>query len=266
MLKPGLNKCTNKEYHEDREHLSSSVLKTLYTSLEKYHKEYILGQKEQPKNADALNEGSLTHSLILEPDLVSKEYNFFPGWRKAGKEYESYLETLTNNNPVISEPQKHRVMKLIDAYTQMPQAFELFSGGEAEQTLCVKVNDVKCKVRYDYINWDKGYVVDIKTTGYPGDIESFKITLDQLKYNLSAALYLTAAELFYGKKFKFYFVILSKKDFNCNVYVTSERTRADGERMVVEALNKYKSAMQTNVWTENALPSETSSEYEIQEV
>lgn len=259
---------SNADYHADRNYLSSSVLKTIYKSLDQYYKEYVLGQKEPIKNQDALIEGSLAHSMILEPHLVASEYNFYSGMRKAGADFESWKDNLANPNlPIVSAPQKHRVERLVEAYKQSKAATSLMKSIQVEHTVCTELNGVPVKARFDAVDIDRGIIMDVKTTGYAGDLDSFKTTCSQLMYPLSAALYCKVAEQVYGKPFKFYFIVLSKRDIDCHVYVTSDKTMNEGIRQVNEALVKYKKAKETNVWTEEvALASADSDDDDSDEI
>jgi hypothetical protein len=110
---------------------------------------------------------------------------------------------------------------------------------------------VPIKVRFDAIDVERGMILDIKTTGQSAELESFKLTMDGLKYPLSGALYCEMAKQFYGKEFTFYYIVLGKKvPPSCHVYKTSKETAFQGTIMVHAALEKYKTAMKTNCWTE----------------
>jgi hypothetical protein len=269
-LVDGLNDCSNAQYHSDRTYLSSSVLKTVYKSLDLYYNEYKLGLKKEISQSTqaTFDLGSLVHSYILEPHLVENEYNFFKGFRKAGPEYQEFIMSAKNGKPIISAPQHHQAKELLAAFQKHPAAKQLIEGGFSEQTICGTLHGVKIKTRYDYINADKGYIADVKTTGYGSDLESFKQTVDGLMYYLSAALYCAMAEQYYGKPFDFYFIVLSKKDKTCDVYKMSEETMEKGRHIVREACAKYKQASETNIWTDLKEPAKMvlDEDYEILEV
>ena len=272
QLVDGINNVSNSTYHADRNYLSSSVLKTIYKSLDQYYLEYVMGKKKEiGKELQAVFDyGTLAHSYILEPESVHKDFNFYPGFRKQGKEYEAYLENLVNPNlPVISASQKAQVNDLIKAYDKHPVAPSLITGGFAEHTICGQLHGVPIKVRTDYINADKGYIVDVKTTSYPSEKESFTMTVDQLSYHLSAALYTAMAEQYYGKPFDFYFLVLSKKDKTCDVFKLSSAKMEAGKRMVQEACSKYVKAKASGIWTEPSFIEqelETQTDYIIEEI
>lgn len=249
MLKLGINDIDNRGYHADRIYLSSSVIKLLIKDVAEYHRQYILGQKESPSNLDALNEGSLTHSLLLEPEKVDIEYAIYEGKRRQGDEWERFAN-MNKGKTIMLKAQVERCLKLQSAFNKNTENLKFLTGGASEFTLCVELQSVPIKVRTDYINIKQGFISDVKTTSYAGEIDSFREVFNNLNYGLSAALYLQAAEQFYQEKFDFYFIVLSKKDFTCNIYKLSDRSRQIGNRQIVEALNKYKKCKKSGIWTE----------------
>lgn len=262
----GLNDCTNEEYHADREFISSSVLKVAYDDIAEYHRQYVLGQTKKMEPSAALEFGTLAHVMILEPHLLHQQYAFFDGWKRHGQQFENFRA----QNPgkiIITVPVKHKMDQLLKVYKRNKRAVELFENGVAEQTLCVEIDGVKIKTRFDYIKAIVGEISDVKTTGYSSDHESFKITCEQLKYALSGALYTWAAELFYEKPFDFYFNVLSKKDETCDVYKLSDRSRVKGRQMIQEAIRKIKKGRETGIWVEEVEQKAVDArEYEILEV
>lgn len=248
MLKPGINHCSNTEYHADNQFLSSSNLKTLLKDPEQFYREKILGIKPERKESDSFTEGSLTHSMILEPHLVNQEYAFYPGLRKAGAEFEAFKASVPQGMPIIARPMLIRVEAFKNAYLQSKVAQQLLKGGVAEQTLCVELSGVPIKVRCDYINPEAGMIIDVKTSRLPVDVDTFKETIRTWEYDLSAALYCAAAEEFYGKPFSFYFICISKTDLVCEVYKASKETLEKGRLKVASALGVYKKCLKTGIW------------------
>lgn len=263
-LELGINYCTNKEYHSDKEYLSSSDFKLILDSPAKFYEEKILGKREE-KESSAFDEGSYTHSLILEPQRISHEYAFFEGMRKAGAEWESF-KTANPERTILSTPQKMRCEYYLAAYEKLPAAKALISGGFPEHTICQEIDGVKVKVRCDYLNAEKGYIVDVKTSGFPVDKDSFKITVDQYRYQLSAALYCLVAEQYYNKKFDFYFIAIAKKEVDCQVFKISDATMRRGQQMVRDGLTLYKKCKETGVWEAPKKELTYAGDYEILEI
>lgn len=266
-LNPGVNHCSNSEYHRDNEYLSSSDYKLLLKSpAELYEKKY--GPKKVEESKDFYTEGSVVHTLILEPHLFSTEYAVYPGLRKAGREFEAFKAANTDRT-IISKPQEQRCKYLLEGYRKLPQAVSLITGGYSEHTVCLNYNGINTKVRADYININESYIVDVKTTAYESDLHNFKLTMEHWDYGLSAALYTKIMELHYGKPFTFYWLVLSKKDGTCDLYKMSDRTRMAGDRKIAKAQEIYKQCVSTGIWeasAEDRRPELGLSNYEIQEI
>jgi hypothetical protein len=230
----------------------------------KFHNEKILGNGPPDLDNNSFQEGSLTHSLILEPHTVASEYAFFEGFRKAGPEWEQFKVDNIGRR-ILSAPQKARCLAYQRAYEKNTTAKAILSGGQAELSVCQVIEGVQCKARADYINIEKGYIADIKTSSFPVTLDNFKLTVQQYKYDLSAALYCMVFEAYYGKPFDFYFVCISKKELDCHVYKTSERTMREGKQAVLKALGLYRHCMATGIWA--APPTvEEQDDFEILEV
>ena len=281
LLKPGVNPgLSNAEYHAEKTHLSSSNLKLLLQSPAQFHKEKILGQRE-PMSGSALDVGSYTHSLILEPEKVAEEFaiykqqtrQFVPvgqaakGLRKQGPEFDAFK--LANAGKIIlSENEAQIGQRLANAVQGSPPALELLKGGMPELSLASSIFDVPVKMRADYINPDAGYIVDVKTTRWPSDVDTFRRVVRELGYELSAALYCDIAYRVYGKLFDFYWVVLSKNDWDCQVYKASMHTLSEGSALVIKSVVAYKKCLAANHWpdTLDGMQSTTNTEHEVLEV
>jgi len=251
-LKMGINNVSNADYHADRSFLSSSVLKTLYKSPSQYHREYILGLKDEQKDDGRFVEGSATHSLILEPHVFDSEFVIYDGAMKRGAAWEAF-KAQNLGRQILSRPQHEKVLKLVEACKAHNYAASLFTDSFSEHTLCVEMDGVNIKVRADALRLNAGQVVDIKTTSSESGVEHFKFTIDQFGYGLSGALYAKAFEIYYGKPFEFLFVVLSKRDFGVEVFRLSDESRTKGLQMIDVAIANYKRGISTGDWSDNAI-------------
>lgn len=260
-----LEQTSNEAYHANRTHLSSSMLKLLMKEPEEFDRQW--NQNIYPEGRENTNftEGSLVHSLCLEPDKVAQEYAFFEGLRKAGKAYQEFVA----QNPgkkIISAVQKERCYKLFDAVNARVEAVRMLSGGHAEFTMTGEIMGVPVKARADYINPDKGYIVDLKTTSYPSGADVFRSTIEMYMYDLSAALYVEIAQQVFGKPFDFYFHVISKCDLVCDIYKASPATMAAGHALLLRSLKMFKDCKASGVWEHAGKQSYDSKHYEILEV
>lgn len=266
-LKLGENKCSNEDYHADTKFYSSSVLKLLLKDRAAFYDQYILGNRRPQLSKDAFVLGSYVHSLILEPNLTDSEFAIAPGDIKIrrGKNYDAFKSLPDNiNKTIITTAQRDQAEQMIDAYDNQTVAVELITGGEPEKTLCVELDGVPIKVRGDYVNVDKGYIVDIKTTAAGTDKYSVINTNLQWDYLLSASLYSMTFEHHYGKPFTFYWCYLGKRTSTCDVYKMSNKTRKQGDEKVLKALSIYKKCIQSGNWLNTF--SSKSKEYIIEEI
>jgi hypothetical protein len=239
---------SNFDYHADVHHLSSSSLKMILKDPRLYFETYILKQHPQ-SSADHFAEGSLVHSLILEPHKVATDYAIFPGMRKAGAAWESFKES-NLNQICLSQAQMLRCEKLYNTYSSMGAATELIKDGIAEHNMVGCIQGIPVKARADYISPQRNIIIDVKTTSMPSGKEEFYNTMLQYSYHLSAALYANIAWQTYPGEvpFDFYWIVLSKADGQCHVYKASEETMLTGLLLVTKSLTLYKKCLASGEW------------------
>ena len=256
----------NATYHNNRSHVSSSGLKTVLKDPAAFYREYVLNERLQSE-ADFFLEGTLAHSLVLEPHLVASEYAVFTGLRKAGKLWEDFkVDPANEGRKLVSAVQMLRCQKLAEAHNRSKLASALVNkNGLSEHSMLGEIGGVGVKARADYINVAGGYILDVKTTSAATGLEFFQETINQYSYQLSAALYTQIAEQTYGRPFEFYFEVLSKQDQGCAIYRTSEATMSKGKQMVRDAIEQLKRCRATGVW-ESTRPASVSEQFEVEEV
>lgn len=236
---------TNADYHANKSHLSSSQLKLILADRARFYKEVVLGEVERQDKA-AFREGSMLHTLILEPEKIG-EYVVYNGLRRAGKAFEEFKE-LHKGKTILIASELMRAERMYAAYAALPAAVELLKPGLSEHNMVSEILSVPVKARADRINIDAGYITDVKSTSLPSSPDIFKETVREFSYDLSAALYAAIAAQVYKKKFDFYWVVVSKADDTCNVYKASALTMAMGHEKVLNALNTYKQCMESGIW------------------
>jgi len=256
----------NEEYHAEKDHLSSSNYKMLLKDIERFYKEKIKGLRESVQK-NAFDEGSLAHGLILEPHLVDEEFAMFEGFQKRGKAFEAFKKD-NQGKTILSKSQWKKVERWVENYKKLPVAVELTDKCEKEVSLFGHYMGIKSKVRADGINPEEGYILDLKTSGYDTDIDTFKSVIMDFGYDISAALYTEMFEAYYKKPFDFYFVVLGKKDNACNVYKLSEESKQRGKEQLFKAVRTYKKCKRTGIWKNERrkLEVQNVTDYEILEV
>lgn len=267
-LEIGINKyISNEEYHKDREFLSSSVIKVLYHDVKKYEEEYINGNKELKKSA-SLDEGTAIHTKILEPELYDSQIVVYPEMKKLGHAYKNF-ELEHPNKLILSLSQSMKIEKMHKAFNNRAEAVSMINSCEKEFTICSEISGVKVKMRADAINVEQGFIADIKSTSYSSELEVFKENAysQLLSYDISAALYTKIASQVYNKPFDFYYIVISKQDYVCNIYKASQQSLLNGNNKINKALEKLIYFQKNNKWPENSIKKNfSSSKYEILEI
>jgi len=268
-LTNGFNeKCSNEEYHDDREYKSSSALKLILKDPRQYYKNYVLNEP-QNFNSDALSIGSYAHTRVLEPHLEEVEYAIFTGTRRSGDVWKEFKEA-NEGKTIITASQKSLVEGMMRSYEEASVKLgsaenetevmisSFFSGGEAEETLCGEINGYKVKTRFDYRKEfeDFGSINDLKTTAAAigsASLEEIEDICKHWGYDVSAALYVDLAEQVTGKPHDFYFVFVSKKDLGTKIFKASEAMLQRGRDSYLKAIEILKVAESTGVYFENKI-------------
>jgi hypothetical protein len=264
-------KCSNEEYHADREYKSSSALKLILKDPRAYYKQYVLNEP-QNMNKDSLSVGSYAHTRVLEPHLVEEEYAIWTGSRRSGDIWKAFKHDADEaGKTVITSSQKALVDSMIREYEDAKVVLgsmddekevmisSFFSGGEAEETLCGELDGYKVKTRFDYRKvTSDGYasINDLKTTSAPvggASLEEIEDICAYWGYDVSAALYVDLAEKETGIKHDFYFIFMSKKDLGCKIFKASEAMLERGRKTYKKAIAVLKEAERTGVYFENKI-------------
>ena len=237
----GIPNCV---YHRHSS-LSSSNLKDLLKSPWSYWH-----NKQNPRESTpAMQFGSLVHTLILEPNNFSNEYMVAdkPERRsKAGKAKYAELLEEAGKRIWVSTEDFLKAQDMIFPVSQNLIVKSLLSGGKAESSVFWQDAEtgVQCKAKADFLNIERGYIVDVKTTVSLASEKPFLWTVSKYAYDLSASFYKKGFELATGKELDFYFVVIEKEPpFNFATYKISDELLRRGEAQYKQALNVYADAL-----------------------
>lgn len=242
-----------KEYHAQREidvhHVSSSQLKTMLEDPELFYRTYIT--KEVDKEAtSAMDIGSYFHTAILEPHLVEKEFAFFDGAVRRGAKWDDFVES--NKGKIqLTEADKAKGDTLIEGVKRSPVALQFLTEGQPEvscfailfvdiingnvfaktKTSLLHLNregwdvldaegfdplgylPIRVKVRADYINLNKGYILDLKSTSSKAkNPKEMLKAVEMYQYDMSAALYLDIFSIYTEIPMTEFYWVFAQKD------------------------------------------------------
>lgn len=230
---------SNLEYHS-REEFSSSQLKDALEDVERFYKIHVAKTMAKPSmNQDALDIGSYYHAAILEPHLLDEEFAVFTGARRAGKEWTDF-QNKHGTKTVLNLKGYGDAQVLVEATQNNKAAMELLKEGQAELSCITHLEKLPIRVRADFINSKKGYILDLKSmTGNAKDESKIVKAIRDRNYDMSAALYVDAFNSVLPKKEQikeFYWVFASKDYANCRVWRMTPELYELGKNKYLKAI------------------------------
>jgi hypothetical protein len=207
---------------------SSSNLKKLLDSPRTY---YNLMQYGEETNSQALRDGRLIHTMILEPhkidemtfiDVASKNAK---KWKEAKAEHPNHLLYTTKERKLAE--------RMTEALFKNHQAVELLRDASFEQPAVDYIEGYPFRGKADIIKND-GTIIDLKTSS---DLRNFVYSARH-KYSYDVQVYIYC-RLFNVDYNKFKFLVIDKLSCDVGVYSVSEDFYNKGEEKVMYALQQY---------------------------
>jgi hypothetical protein len=262
----GINpKCSNEDYHADREYKSSSALKMILKDPRQFYYTYVENEEQAPRNMNAMNLGSYVHALILEPEIIEDEFAIYNGAVKRGAAWEQF-KAENSHKIIISKSQANLAHSMVNSFEEaeiqlgeeMVQIASFFQKGDAEETMCAEIDGYKVKARFDYrkIFGDFGSINDVKTTSEPiflAPKSKLEEICAQWDYDISAALYVDVAQTVTGIRHDFYFCFISKADHGVRMVKASQQMIETGRKKYKQAIKLLKIAEETGIYFENKI-------------
>lgn len=239
----------NNDYHADRDFYSSSQVKQAISGHANFRWYMENGKKGDGKwkEGNAMDFGSLVHTLLLEPHLVDEEFAFMDtagrNWRtKEDKTYKARFLEQHADKIVLSQSDRERAKICADMAMKHPFLNKLLTApGTPEMSgfYMDPTYNLPCRFRPDRRIHDLNggsAILDLKTTE---NIEDFhkKANWD-FHYDLSAHMYMLGESIIMGEAdVDFYFgVVESKEPYRVAVYKASDKFLERG-------MKKYNQAM-----------------------
>lgn len=221
-----LKKMDNDEFYYgelNKLALSSSSLKTLLSS----PKTYKFVQEYGSEETQALRDGWLFHTAILEPDVFSAQ-TFVDVQSKNTKKFKDAKLEL---GKVFTIKEKNDAERLADAFYRNEHALQLITDCSFEVPVIGEVQGKPFRGKADVLSNDR--IVDLKTTS---DIKGFPYAAKKYGYDIQCYLY---CSLFNKKHDEFKFLVLDKKSLDIGVWDCSEEFYFAGEEKVAKAIDLY---------------------------
>lgn len=207
---------------------SSSNLKKLMDSPRTYYNLMMYGEET---NSQALRDGRLIHTMILEPhkvdemvfiDVASKNTK---KWKEAKEQYPAHL--------LYTTKEKKLAEKMTEALFKNHQATELLRDAQFEIPAVDNLHGFPFRAKADIIKND-GCIIDLKTTS---DLRNFVYSARH-KYSYDVQVYIYC-QLFGVPYDKFKFLVIDKLSCDVGIYTVSEEFYNKGKDKVTYALGQY---------------------------
>ena len=207
--------------------LSSSSLKLLLSSPKTYKFSLEYGSSD----SQALRDGWLFHTAILEPEVFSAQ-EFVEVQSKNSKKFR---DAKAKNPRVFTAKERGDAERLVDAFYRNEYAKQLITKAEFEVPAIdnISVGDftIPFRGKADVLATDR--IVDLKTTT---NIKDFSWSANKYGYDVQCYLY---CNLFKKEYKDFHFLVLDKGSLDIGIFNCSEEFYYRGEEKVEKALDLY---------------------------
>ena len=203
--------------------LSGSSLKLLLSSPKTYKFSLQYGSSD----SQALRDGWLFHTAILEPEVFSAQ-EFVEVQSKNTKKFR---EAKANNPRVFTAKERGDAERLVDAFYRNEYAKQLITKADFEIPAIDNVLDYPFRGKADVLATDR--IVDLKTTT---NIKDFSWSANKYGYDVQCYLY---CNLFKREYKDFHFLVLDKGSLDIGIFNCSEEFYYRGEEKVQKALDLY---------------------------
>jgi len=185
--------------------------------------------------------GRATHALILEPLTFTERWSVWTGGRRAGKEWDAFVDGLGRREQ-LSQSEYSEVVAMAVAVEEYEPARNLLRGGRAEVELAWTCDGVTCAGRADYIG--PAGVVDLKTCR-DASPRAFGAEAHRMLYHAQLSWYAHGA---HSPDAPLSIIAVEKESKIVSVYTIDDETRVLAESEWREALRRYRECEQDCRW------------------
>lgn len=255
-MEPGIYyDISNEDYHAG-DGVSKSQLDLIEKSPAKY-----LWSKAAPVDTEklkALDMGTATHCLILEPDEFDSRFIISPNFNRRtnkGKEDEAaFLQSLEGTEKIIiTEDEKRQLTLMRDSALAHPLARWLIEAdGVSEASIYWNDSDtgVLCRCRPDKIITKHNWVVDVKTTA---DMERFSRSVYDYRYHVQDPFYSDGYAAHFGETPVFVFLVISTSiecgKYPVSTFILDAQAKDIGRSTYKRNLHTLSDCLASNEWS-----------------
>lgn len=204
--------------------LSYSNIKLILQSPKKF--KYIMkyGQKE----TQALRDGKLVHTAVLEPQKLI-DMNFVDTSSKRTKKWTLAVEEFGALN-TFTRSELDAADRITDSLAKNKKAMSCLNKAKTEVPAIKMIDGIAVRGKADILHYDR--VIDLKTTS--AGIKNFEYSIQKYDYDLQAYLY----TLLYNVP-KFEFLVIDKGTLDIGLFNVTPETFESGKQKLEAGLELY---------------------------
>jgi hypothetical protein len=258
-IKTGAVLNMSREQYEAIPRMNFSTLKTGLIGIDDVDvsliRETYEGEAPQPLQTqqDAFDRGSLTHMVLLQPELLVDRVAIWKGDRRQGAEWQAFQEE-NAGKIIVREADARVVQQACREFRSMPRIRELLRPCDTEVAVFVKEGRIYCKCLLDGVSRaDSGLtvIIDPKTTRNGIDERSVMSSIRRFRYREQMGIYRRWFEAATGRKVDaVYLLFLSLPPQRIGAAVVKLTTAALqlGEARVLAALERLEESLDSDHW------------------
>jgi hypothetical protein len=243
-MKPGVYYDLSYDDYADIAAVRWSDLRLLDESALKYRH----GLTHPREDTAALSLGRLTHTAVLEPELIDSDYAVYLGAVFRGREYDAFVDEHPGKT-IVHVIEMAEALAMARSLRNYPPARKVLRSGHSEVTLLWRdtATGILCKGRVDWLRPRAQVAADVKTTKTI-DARQFGIQAHGLLYEAQLAFYHGGLfELGLDCQFKV-LAVEKKPPFEPAVFTLGEDQLYAGEVVVSQLMAKLAECHESRRW------------------
>lgn len=257
-LGQGMHVISMDEYQADpcpEPSLSSGIIKTLVSEcpFKAWFKHPRLNKNYNEANGTSFDMGTVCHALMLEGDDIAEPLDF-DDWRTKASKEKAQEARKAGKIPMLRYQYDDAFNIVSSAEEQLAESeipfTRLRDQGVSESTyIWQERNGVWCRIRPDWVSKDKQYVIDLKFTGLSASPYQYSRQMDNVGYDIQAALYTRGINKIENIEAKFiFFVVETSPPFLACPMTLSPSFMNLGKQKCLTAIDHWKHHLSTNDW------------------
>ena len=231
----------------DAYHAYEGVSKSSLDLISRSPAHYMCGAKQKSKRH--LELGTALHTAVLEPERFLNEYMILKGVKaRTATEYKQAVKA-NGSELVLIETEACNIISLQETVAATPEVNdELASCTMFEVSAFKEINGVLCRCRFDAINLETHFTIDLKST-QNSSREEFSESVYNYRYHVQDAFYSLVYREITGHELTFKFLAVENEPPHCPmIYELDDEAKRFGLLDVERDMVAYNAATDSHEW------------------